>query len=79
MIGCDGPQEAIPPAYPDALGATVHVYALNSMGMPLIDNCDLEQLSAVCAELGRWEFQFVITPLRVVGGSGSPLNPVAVF
>lgn len=78
VIGCDGPQEALPAPYP-ADGAKVHVYALNSMGMPLIDNCDLEQLGAVCAELDRWEFQFAITPLRVIGGSGSPVNPVAVF
>ena len=78
-IGCDGPQEVIPPTYPDALGASVHVLALNSMGMPLIDNCDLEALSATCKELGRWEFQFIISPLRLVGGSGSPINPIAVF
>lgn len=79
VIGSDGPQETIPPKYLDALDATVHVMALNSMGMPLIDNCDLEELGAVCAELGRWEFQFIISPLRVVGGSGSPVNPIAVF
>ena len=75
VIGSDGPQETIPPKYLDALDATVHVMALNSMGMPLIDNCDLEALGTVCAELGRWEFQFIITPLRVVGGSGSPGQP----
>lgn len=79
VIGCDGPQEPLPPPYPKVPGAMIHVYALNSMGMPLIDNCDLEELSTVCAELGRWQFQLVINPLRVVGGSGSPVNPVAVF
>lgn len=67
------------PQYLDALDATIHVMALNSMGMPLIDNCDLEALGETCAELGRWEFQFIISPLRVVGGSGSPVNPLAVF
>ncbi|MCA2245458.1 cyclase family protein [Mycobacterium sp. WUMAC-067] len=79
VIGCDGPQEALPPPYPTVESAMIHVHALYAMGMPLIDNCDLEQLSAVCAELGRWEFQFLVLPLRVVGGSGSPVNPVAVF
>jgi kynurenine formamidase len=79
VIGCDGPQEVLPSPYPRHPGATVHVYALNSMGMPLIDNCDLEQLGSVCAELQRWAFQFIITPLRIIGGSGSPVNPVAVF
>jgi kynurenine formamidase len=79
VIGCDGPQEPLPPPYPTVPGAMIHVYALYSMGMPLIDNCDLEELSTACADLGRWEFQFLVTPLRVVGGSGSPVNPVAVF
>lgn len=78
-IGCDGPQESLPPPYPTVPGAMIHVYALYSMGMPLIDNCDLEELARVCTELNRWEFQFIISPLRVVGGSGSPVNPVAVF
>ena len=50
-----------------------------AMGLPLIDNCDLEDLAAVCGELGRWEFQIVVTPLRIAGATGSPVNPVAVF
>jgi kynurenine formamidase len=79
VIGCDGPQESLPPPYPAVSGAMIHVYALYSMGMPLIDNCDLEELAQVCAELGRWEFQLTVSPLRVVGGSGSPVNPIAVF
>jgi kynurenine formamidase len=49
------------------------------MGMPLIDNCDLEELSQTCAELGRWEFQFAVAPLRIVAGSGSPVNPLAML
>ena len=28
---------------------------------------------------GRWEFLFVAAPLRVRGGTGSPVNPIAVF
>jgi hypothetical protein len=39
---------------------------------------DLEALSAVCKELGRWEFQF-ISPPRAMGGSRSPVNPLAAF
>ena len=79
VIGCDGPQEPIPPAYPTVQSAMIHVLALYAMGLPLIDNCDFERLGEVCAELKRWEFQFVLNPLRVVGGSGSPVNPIAVF
>jgi kynurenine formamidase len=78
MIGCDVPQEVRPPNYTE-LPAPVHILGLVKMGLPLIDNCDLEALADVCAELGRWEFQFIMTPLRIAGGSGSPVNPIAVF
>ena len=39
---------------------------------------DLEALAADCAGDGVWEFLFSAPPLRVAGGVGSPLNPLAV-
>lgn len=53
--------------------------ALVSMGMPLIDNADLEQLSEECAKRKKWEFLVTISPLAIQGGTGSPINPVAMF
>jgi kynurenine formamidase len=66
---------------PMAIPTPVHVHqiALSYMGMPLLDNCDLEALAAECARLGRWEFQLVIAPLVIEGGTGSPVNPIALF
>jgi kynurenine formamidase len=78
MIGCDYPQDVMPTVY-DELPGGVHVLALVAMGMPLIDNCELEDLAATCAELGRWEFQFMMSPLPLAGASGSPVNPIAIF
>jgi kynurenine formamidase len=78
MIGCDYPHEASDARYPEFPGA-VHVLGLVAMGMPLLDNLDLEALATTCSELGRWEFQFVVAPLRIKGGSGSPVNPLAMF
>jgi hypothetical protein len=49
------------------------------MGLHLLDNLDLETLARVCQELGRWSFQLVLAPLRIDGGTGSPLNPIAIF
>ena len=49
------------------------------MGMPIVDNCELEEAAAICADLGRWEFQFVVAPLVITRGTGSPVNPLAVF
>ena len=48
-------------------------------GVGLVDNALLEPLAQVCAEEGRYEFMLMVLPLNVVGGTGSPLNPVALF
>jgi len=56
-----------------------HVLAVTAMGMPLLDNMNLDRLSVICTEEGRWEFLFVTAPLRVPGGTGSPINPLAIF
>jgi kynurenine formamidase len=52
---------------------------MTAMGMPLLDNMNLDRLAAACAEEGRWAFLFVTAPLRVPGGTGSPINPLAIF
>ena len=49
------------------------------MGLALLDNAQLEPLAAVCAELGRWEFLLVVAPLVIPGGTGSPVNPIALL
>ena len=49
------------------------------MGMCLLDNLDLESLSEACVERGRFEFLLVVAPLMVPGGTGSPVNPIAVL
>jgi len=63
----------------DAAALPIHSTAIPYMGMPLLDNADFDELAATCAEAGRWEFQLVIAPLNVIGGTGSPVNPIAVF
>lgn len=62
-----------------AAGGPVHVLTIVFMGMPLLDNALLEPLAAACAEEGRYEFLLTINPLNVRGGTGSPVNPVAIF
>jgi hypothetical protein len=49
------------------------------MGVHLLDNLALAELTAACAERQRWEFLFTVAPLRVAGGTGSPVNPIAVL
>jgi kynurenine formamidase len=49
------------------------------MGMHLLDYLQFEDLVRTCETMGHWEFLFVGAPLRIPGGTGSPLNPIAVF
>ena len=57
----------------------LHKYVLVALGMNIIDNADFSALAATAAKLKRWEFMFVAGPIATPGGTGSPLNPVAIF
>ncbi len=53
--------------------------ALSALGVALVDNCDLAQLAATCAQESRSDFLFTVSPLVVRGGTGSPVNPLALL
>ena len=53
--------------------------AIFAYGVALLDNALLQPLAEACAEEGRYEFMLMIAPLKVVGGTGSPANPIALF
>ena len=57
----------------------IHKFVLVARGMHLFDGLDMEALAATAARLKRWEFMFVAAPIRVPGGSGAPVNPIAIF
>lgn len=57
----------------------VHRIELVYMEMPLVDASNFERLGDACAELGRYEFLYTIAPLVLVGGTGSPVNPLATL
>ena len=46
--------------------------------MMLGEILDLEGLAEDCASDGVWEFFLAAPPLRVVGGVGSPVSPLAM-
>jgi len=77
-LGSDGNNDTAP-STTEGIGFPMHVLALNAMGVHLFDYLQLEDVSRHCQEVGRWEFLFVAAPLRIVGGTGSPLNPTAIF
>jgi kynurenine formamidase len=78
VLGSDFAADVMPSGV-DGVAMPIHQLALVAMGMPIIDNCDLEALSETAARLRRWEFLIVAAPEPVPGGTGSPINPVAIF
>ena len=49
------------------------------MGVDIFDNLDFERAAEEASRLNRYEFLFVASPLRIDKGTGSPLNPLAIF
>jgi kynurenine formamidase len=78
VLGSDVDSEVRPARQP-FVNSPVHALALVAMGLWLLDNAELGELSATCSELRRWEFMCVIAPLRIRRGTASPVNPVAIF
>jgi kynurenine formamidase len=79
-LGGDGPQDPVldyasNPVWP----WPIHACGLVAMGLHLLDNLSLERLVETAARLERWAFQLCVSPLRIVGGTGSPVNPIAIF
>ena len=67
------------PSSTDGVAFPIHVLAIAAMGVHLLDYLQFEELRAACARAGRWEFLVVAAPLRITGGTGSPLNPIAIL
>jgi len=57
----------------------VHNFVLVALGMNVLDNCDLDALAEAAARGKRWEFLLTAAPLPMVRGTGSPINPIALF
>ena len=78
VLGSDGNSDTAPSST-EGVDFPIHVLALNAMGVHLLDYLQFEDLRVACERAGRWEFLFVAAPLRIVGGTGSPLNPIAIL
>jgi kynurenine formamidase len=78
VLGCDTNSDAAP-SRTEGVPFPIHVLAINAMGLHMLDYLQLDPLAQACERLGRWEFLCVVAPLRIPGGTGSPVNPIAIF
>ena len=68
----------LPEPHPD-LPLPLHQLGIGAMGLTLLDWPHLDGVVALCAQVDRREFLLTVAPLPIVGGTGSPVNPIATF
>jgi kynurenine formamidase len=56
----------------------LHCALMRNLGVALTEIAWLDDLADACAEDGRWSFLYVAAPLKVVAGTGAPVNPIAI-
>lgn len=78
LVGADNSAVEALDASASSWSIPFHTKALRDLGLLLAELLWLDDLAAGCAADGVWEFMFVAQPLPIVGGAGSPLNPMAI-
>jgi kynurenine formamidase len=78
LLGWETPAY-IPQPAGDLPGGAVHDFVLTILGVHLLDRADFDALSAAAAARNRWEFMLTVAPLPIPKGTGSPVNPIAIF
>src|SRR5262245_58120037 len=63
----------------DLPGSSLHNFVLAILGVHLVDRADFDAVSKAAAARNRWEFMLTIAPLPIPRGTGSPVNPIAMF
>lgn len=56
----------------------LHCALMRNLGIVFNEICNFEALAKDCHEDGQWDFMFVASPLKVRGGTGAPVNVIAV-
>jgi kynurenine formamidase len=77
-IAFDGDGD-VEPHRTEGIRSPIHVLGINAMGLHFFDCLDLDDLAETCAALDRWEMLFTAAPLRLVGGTGCAINPIAMM
>lgn len=78
VVGSDASTD-VQPSLVEGMRLPLHNFLIAGLGITMLDNMDLEALAETAARENRWEFMVTIGPIPVTGGTGSPVNALAVF
>jgi len=56
----------------------LHNALMRNLGITLTEIAWLDDLAADCADDGQYTFMYTAAPLKVVNGTGAPVNPIAI-
>ena len=69
----------VQPSGVEGVNRPVHLLTQTVIGLPVVDNADLEEAAEVARRLDRWAFMLSWQIMRVPGGTASPFNALATF
>ena len=78
VVGSDASTD-VQPSGVEGMRLPLHSFLIAGLGVTILDNMDLEALADTAARENRWEFMVTIGPIPVTGGTGSPVNALAIF
>jgi kynurenine formamidase len=79
LLMSDGDSDVAPMPGLERWASPLHSVGIPYLGLSLIDNAELDELSHTCRKLRRWEFLVVVAPWRLQGATSAPVNPMAIF
>ena len=79
VLGSDGISDPLPGLGVPEWPFPIHQIGITGLGLPLIDNLALGELSKACVAAERWTFLFMLGAMRVPGATGCPVNPIALL
>ncbi len=77
-VATDGPGDNFPSTTPEC-SVPIHVLTEVYLGLPLIHHLDLEELAERVQTRAEPSFLLTVAPLKIEGGTGSPVNPTATL
>lgn len=78
LVGTDGPGDNFPSTTPKC-SVPIHILSEGYLGMPLVHTLNLEALGTELAGREDKSFLFMVAPLRIPKGTGSPVNPTVII
>ena len=78
FVASDVAQDVLP-SLVEAISQPVHTALIAGMDVDILDNQGLEAVADTAAKLNRWEFLLTVAPVPITGGTGFPVNALAIF